>query len=582
MADMETLKILNADGKEVLARDLSGEQGPLLVIADGDMLRLERSAVAEDRVIGAVVRTEDGWSLASSNADSPVVAGPRSEGDLPLSTGNALVLEGFVFRLETDVAASGQALLWRVGKGRVAFENVYAGRNFVAVDGLTGKLAVNPAVVRDVVCEFYLSADGVEVIAGDGTRLTVERGRIFACGGFEGMVLDASEAQAAMKTRNPFSYPGRHVRQGLLLALVGAAAVFFVAAFLNRSVRRTESLLENPRGAVRLEAQQEEPVVPTYFGDSFLFLLSAYREMPAILGPRPSPAAADLIRRAELMKDDPEVGRMATFLRQVTDLQETVLANRWSDLDSQLAKVDREMFVRTDGLGFLSDLRELEACANRTAPRFIYEITDVACTNREEVLAVATEALEDLNDNIFSSAPEVKAFISQLASRREVIMDYVAARARVLSEGVGVSELHAVFDRMKSELSEEVYGPIFEREFKLWKEYLVRRVEAILADNGTTREVGQLAALCDFADAVGISPDQRNAWHDRVKAMTHALELKCQALYQQYRLTAGSNPAEAKRLLDELVSVSAGNQKFGSWARREQARWAEAAKEEEK
>lgn len=573
---METLKILNADGKVVLTRDLSGERGPLLVIVTDGSLRLETSSASGDNVIGAVVRTEDGWSLASSNASVPVVSGSKTDGDLPLVAGNSLVLGEFVFRLETDVSVSGRMLVWRVGKGRFCAESVLEGRNSVAIDGLSGKLAVNPAVARDVVCEFYPTPEGVEVIAGDGSRLAVENARIFACGGFEGMVMEAGEAQAAMKTGNPFSYPGRHVRQGLLLALVVAAAVFFVAAFLNRSAERVESRLANPRGAVRLDLQQKEPDLPTYFGDSFLFLLSAYREMPTILGPRPSPTAADLIRRSELIKDDPKVQRMVSFLRQVTELQKTVLANRWGDLHALLDKADREMFVRTDGLPFLADLRELETCANRTAPRFTYQVTDIACTNQEEVLSSAYEALEDLKDNVFSSAPEVKSFIAQLVNRREVVMEYIAARQRVLTNDTGVAELHTAFDRLKSELEEEAYAPIFEREGKLWKEYLVRRIEAVISENGKTQAVGQLTALCDFADAVGISPDQKLAWHDRVKAITRSLEAKCQALYQRYRLAAGSNPAEADRLLDELVSVSAGNEKFGTWARREKARRADS------
>lgn len=580
---METLKILNAEGQDVLTRDLTGERGSLLVIVADGAVRLEPSAAGTDRVIGAVVRTEDGWNLASSSASSPVVSGTKSAGDLPLTAGNALVLEGFVFRLETDAAASGRMLLWRVGKGRVVAETVFDGRNTVAVDALTGNLTVNPAVVREVVCEFYPTSDGIEVIAADGSRLTVETAKIFACGGFEGVVLEAAEARSALKTRNPFSYPGRHVRQKVLFALVGAAAVFFVAAYLNRSAERTEHLLENPRGATRLamKSDEKESAVPTYFGDAFLFMLSAFREMPVILGPRPSPAAADLIRRAELMKEDAEVTRMAAFLRQVTDLQETVLANRWSDLDVLLNKADREMFVRADGLTFLGDLQELATCANRTAPRLTYEITDLACTNREEIVDKANAAVEALKDNIFLAVPEVRTSIARLSSRSEVLNDYIEVRARILAEDARIDELHAAFDRLKSELSETVYEPILVRENKLWQDYLIRRIESILLEEGQSGGVGQLPALCEFADAVGIPSDRRLAWQGRVKKLSRTLEAKCQALYQQYRLTAGSNPEEANRLLDELVSISAGNDKFGVWARREKNRRAETVSEKE-
>ena len=80
---MELLKILNAEGRELLVRDLAKERGPLLVIADGEAVRLGAAAAPADRVIGAVIRTEDGWNLATSDASSPVVAGAKSGGDLP-------------------------------------------------------------------------------------------------------------------------------------------------------------------------------------------------------------------------------------------------------------------------------------------------------------------------------------------------------------------------------------------------------------------------------------------------------------------------------------------------------------------
>ena len=200
---MELLKILNAGGRELLVRDLAKERGPLLVIADGEGVRLDVAAAPDDRVIGAVIRTEDGWNLATSDASSPVVAGAKSGGDLPLVGGSALMLGGFVFRLESDVAVSGRILLWRVDRGPVSSENVVSGRNVVAVDGLSDRLAVNPAVARDTLCEFYPSAEGIEVIAADGSRLSVPAAHVFACGSFEGIVLEASEALEAMKTDVP-------------------------------------------------------------------------------------------------------------------------------------------------------------------------------------------------------------------------------------------------------------------------------------------------------------------------------------------------------------------------------------------
>lgn len=577
---MELLKILNAGGRELLVRDLAKERGPLLVIADGEGVRLDVAAAPDDRVIGAVIRTEDGWNLATSDASSPVVAGAKSGGDLPLVGGSALMLGGFVFRLESDVAVSGRVLLWRVDRGPVSSENVVSGRNVVAVDGLSERLAVNPAVARATLCEFYPSAEGIEVIAADGSRLSVPAAHIFACGSFEGIVLEASEALAAMKTRHPFSYPSRHVRERLLFALVGAAAVFFAAAFLNRMARNAESRLSESRGAVRIAPTWKGGGVATYSGDAYLYMLSAYREMPLILGPRPSPSAADLIRRAEQLKDDPDVVRMAAFLRQVTELQKVVLSCRWSELDVLLAKVDREMFVRTDGLEFLNDIRELSVCANSTAPRLTYEFTDLACTNRLELQEKAEKAISDLDDNVFIQAPEVKRYLDQATIVRDEAMAYVKARERVLEKGEGLAELRAVFSRLRDLLDGPAYAPLFERETKLWQTYLTKRIADILAEcdksDGNTADATSLSGLCDLAEDMGVSPERRQGWNEAVKRIGRKLETRCQKLYQQYRLTAGSHPEEAARILDELVVISAGNEKFNTWARREKARRAES------
>lgn len=567
---MEMLKILNAGGDELLSRDLAGESGSLLVIVSDGGVRLEAAAGREDRVIGAVVRTDDGWSVVTADPASPVMSGAGFAGDQPLVVGGAIVLAGFVFRMESDVATSGRVLLWRVTGGKVAAENVVEGRNTVAVDGISGRLTVNPAVVREQLCEFYPTADGIEVVVADGSRLSVGYAHVFACGGFEGMVLGADKAAAAMKSRNPFALAGRHVRRRILMALAGAVGVFFVAALINRAAVNAEARLSVPRGAQRIESQRFASAVPTYSGDAYVYLLSAYREMPLILGPRPSPAAADLVRRAESMKDDPEVCRMAAFLKQVSELQETVLANRWSELDAQLSKADLEMFTRADGNGFLADVRELAACANRTAPRLTYEITDLACTNREEIIAKSMKIIMELKDNIFYQTPEVRQAFARMMSRGELLDEFIEARARVLKDGTGIDELRTVFTRMRAELDEEAYDPVFKREIELMKGFVVRRAGEILADAGKTG-VEQLASLCDLADDVGVSPDQSKVWREQARTAIRAIDLKCQSLYQQYRLTPASDPA-ADRILDELIAASPARGKFGSWARREKER----------
>ena len=66
---MENLKIYGQDGKAVLERDLAEDKGPLMVLA-GDVPRLVDVVEQGVEVIGALVRDEDGWVLASAKADA--------------------------------------------------------------------------------------------------------------------------------------------------------------------------------------------------------------------------------------------------------------------------------------------------------------------------------------------------------------------------------------------------------------------------------------------------------------------------------------------------------------------------------
>ena len=83
---MENLKIYGTDGKVILERDLGGEKGPLMVLA-GDAPRLVDAVEQGAEILGALVRDEDGWVLASAKTDLPVASGSKRAQSSPLAAG---------------------------------------------------------------------------------------------------------------------------------------------------------------------------------------------------------------------------------------------------------------------------------------------------------------------------------------------------------------------------------------------------------------------------------------------------------------------------------------------------------------
>ena len=67
---MEKLKIFSAGGEIALERDLADVKKPLMLLA-GDEPQLVETVPQGADVIGALVRDEDGWTLASAKDDMP-------------------------------------------------------------------------------------------------------------------------------------------------------------------------------------------------------------------------------------------------------------------------------------------------------------------------------------------------------------------------------------------------------------------------------------------------------------------------------------------------------------------------------
>ena len=71
----EKLKIFSASGEVVLEADLAGVEKPLMILS-GERPGLVETVPQGAEVIGALVRDEDGWTLASARQDMPVSSGP--------------------------------------------------------------------------------------------------------------------------------------------------------------------------------------------------------------------------------------------------------------------------------------------------------------------------------------------------------------------------------------------------------------------------------------------------------------------------------------------------------------------------
>lgn len=575
---MENLKIFDGAGNNVLDRDLADEKGPLLLVTQGEGLALVEAAEHGETILGALVRSEDGWTLASSDPAQAVVSGPKSAASLPLLAGAASMLGGFVFRLESNIATSGNVLLWRIGKSPIAAENVVAGRNVVATDSLrNGAVSVNPAVPGEVLCEFYPTLIGLDVVVSDGGRLSVPLRALFSVGSFEGLLLPAAEAAKAIKSGDPFGYPSRGIRMRLMFGLLLAGVVFLGGAGLYREAESVAKLADMPRGAVREESARKQ-IDNTYATDTYFYLLSFYRELPRVLGAEPSPIAADLLARTPALEGDPRVKRTISFLRTVTAVQETVRANRWNELPPILEDADVAMFEETRATAFLRDAKVLSTCLNERLPALAREMLTASADCRRELSAQVDEVLAEMTNNVFGVSRNVRGRCEIAKSRCNEILAYTESRDLLLSNPEAlsiaeVSELDQAFADLERELSEEAYLPILDSQRQTLANFAEKSIEGLLTLSGESSAVtGQLVAigpLCNLAENVGVDEAKVKVWREKARRVNRALDAWYREKYQAYRLTVGNDPAEADKILNEMLSVGGGNGAFGKWARKE-------------
>ena len=580
------LQIFTAGGTCVAEGSLGDDEASKLVVLAGGRPEFRAVAAAGDDVLAALVRDEDGWSVASPDASRPVQCGPKTDSDMHLSPGMPYRVGDFVFRLDSGKTESGTVLVWRYAHSQPAIDTVMEGRNVVALSDGNGVPQVNPAIAGDVLFEFYPTPDGLEVVvAGEkADRLSVGERMLFAVGKFEGMLFSAAEAAEAVKGGSPFAWPSRLLRRWMALAAIVVLAVVTLAAHVRNRAKALEERLSGPRGAVLVASSNAHgwESVPSQI---LVYNLGFYRTLPIVLTARPNAATLDLIKRGEALSNDVQIARKVGFLRRVREIQEDVKAARWEELAENLKSVDERMFTEFDANDFLSDAKELVQLATVELPAFLMKVSAQGAGDELAVAESRISALIDrVKDNLFLTAEVAHQTRGELAETVATLKAYVTARDAVLA---GMKRSPPVLDATALNRLYEAYSLFQAAELEGYAPYepLRKRERACIADvvrrgvglmPGPGKEPGDVSAtlleqLAQLATLTDTPAEEIASWREKSRAARREVERRYEKLYADYRTKAVADPAAARKILDEIVAIGVPGSYLG-WAVREKER----------
>ena len=573
------LKVFSPEGELLLERDLADASAPLMILA-GDRPRLVETVPQGETVLGALVRDEDGWTLASARGDTPVVSGPKSGADFHLTAGVACSLGPWVFRIEREGVATGTVLLWRVGSSGIAADPLAQGKNVVAM-AKDGSHAVNPAVAGEELCEVFPTADGIDVVTpgSDSQRLSVPFAAKFAVGPFQGMALPAAGAAEAVKSGNPFGWPSRKLRSGLLAMLLGVGLVCLAAGALVKEKGRADAAVAAKRGAVQVDRPLMGAVAGVSDDDVLVYRVAFYNSLPLILQAARSPITRDLIARGEQLsgsvvgsqaaENERDIASFIQFLKDVDAIQGTVQKGDWEALRKTLAGVDRALFTACEADRFFEDADEIADFFLQAMPKFLSSITTLGPDAREKALRRIQKTVGEMGDNIFMSDNLVRRERNTARERWFALLAYVEARERYLSgEDPTGTELQGTWADLFDAFDPDnpMFAKMLERERKLL-------VDTIVGRAGTADAIS-LIHLCALGEAVGVEEETLAEWRDRATATRKELAERYGELYADYRLRAAVAPdaPETLAVLDAMLETGLADNPFHQWALREKAR----------
>ncbi len=576
---MEKLKIFSGNGEMLLERDLSEVTKPLMLLA-GETPQLAETVPQGADVLGALVRDEDGWTLASAKDDMPVSSGPKTGPDFHLTAGVACMLGPWVFRIERKGSDTGTVLLWRVGSSLIAADPLVQGRNLVAAAS-GDAYAVNPAVPGVELCSIFPTADGVDVVepSGESQRLSLPFATLFAVGPFHAMALPAADAAAAVKSGNPFGWPARHTRAGLMAMMIVVGLVCLAALALVKERKTVEAAIAAKHGPELIERRFASNVAASTDEDVLVYENSFFRALPLILRAERSPITRDLIQRGrqiaghvggEKAKENERlIQDVLKFLKSVDDIQGAARKGDWLALKDTLAGVDKAMFIRCDADKFRNDAQELVEFLTVALPNFFMAASETGAKGFADAERRIREYFRSLKSNVFMSGEIARRERDNAELRWQVLTSYVPARERFLSSPNGTgselcdawADLVDVFDP-----DDATFAPMLKRERE-------RLVAAILKRAEKANSV-ELIHLSSLGEAVGVEDAQLAKWRARAASARRDMSKMYRDKYSDYRMRAAVAPdaPETLAVLDDMIALGLEDNSYHQWALREKAR----------
>ena len=583
----EKLKIFSMDGDLLLERDLSEESRPLVVLG-GETPQIVDVVPQGADVLGALVRDEDGWVLASAKGDLPVTAGPKAGADFHLTAGIACSLGPWVFRIEREGTLTGTVLLWRVASSAIVADPLSEGKNVVAATK-DGAYAVNPAVPGEELCTVFPTADGVEVVmvAEGAQRLVVPFATLFAVGSFQAMALPATEAAAAVKSGSPFGWPARRTRAGLLAMMLLVGLVCLGALALVKEKGGVDAALAAKHGAVEVVRHRIGTGDALSDEDVLVYRVSFFRSLPLVLTAKRSPITRDLILRGEQLigkiggasaqKDEKDIESIIRFLKRVDAIQDAVTKGDWATLKSTLAAANRTMFTSCDADKFYEDAKEIDDFVTVVLPKFLSAISEIGAKDIADADRRLRAFFEGMKDNLFMSGDIISRERNNAQERWRILSVYIPAREQFLSGadagGVALQDAWAdltdVFDP-----DDPAFAPMVKRERKLLMDAILKRAE--------TADSVALIRLCALGETLGVADDKLAEWRARAAKARQELAKRYRDMYSDYRMRAAVAPdaAETLAVLDDMVALGLEDNPYHQWALREKERVATKKQEE--
>ena len=575
----ERLKIFSLNGDLLLERDLADIAKPLMILS-GDTPQLVESVSAGADVIGALVRDEDGWTLASAKADMPVTSGPKSGADFHLTAGIACALGPWVFRIEREGSMTGIVLLWRVGPSAIVADPLSEGRNVVA-STRDGSYSVNPAVPGAELCAVFPTAAGVDVITmGEGgSRLSVPFATQFAVGPFRAIALPAADAAAAVKSGHPFGWVSRKTRTGLLAMMLLVGVVCLGALAIVKQKGKVEAAVAAKHGAVEVERFGAVGGDIITDEDVLVYRVSFFRSLPLILKATRSPITRDLILRGEQLvgklggesakRNEADIKAFVRFLKDVDAIHVAVAKGDWTALKETIAKADKTMFTTCDADAFYKDAQEIADFVTVVLPKYLSSISELGSKDLPAAQSKLSVYFDGMLDNILMSGEVVRRERDTAYERWLVLSDYIPAREKFISgtDAGGMALLGAWADFVDAfDPDDPAFAPMVKRE----REQLVNTI----LKRAASADSVELIRLCALGETVGVAESKLGEWRVRAAAARRKLATRYREMYADYRMRAAVAPGAKDTLavLDEMVALGLEDNPFHQWALREKER----------